>query len=112
MPGTALDVVGTVEPVVIVGGDTTMIGTAAAELTPRFWISVEPRGIPVRLLLPGDSAGADEAAGLLAPEPHIPDIPDVSIICEVADSAEEFVIAPVGDAVAVDPPPTDIPPPS
>jgi hypothetical protein len=110
--GTALDVVGTIEPVVIVGGDTTMVGTAAAELTPRFPISVEPRGIPVRLPLPGVDAGADEAERLLALEPHIPEIPDVSIICEVADIPEELGVAPVSDAVSVGPPPTDIPPPS
>jgi hypothetical protein len=34
--GTVFGIVGTIEPVVIVGGDTTMVGTAIAELTPRF----------------------------------------------------------------------------
>ena len=107
-----------IEPVVIVGGDTTMVGTAAAELIPRFPISVEPRGIPVRLPLPGVDAGAEEAARLLEPEPHMADIPDVSIIGEVVGTPEELgvapdvAVAPVADAVAVGAPATDIPPPS
>ena len=34
-------------------GNTLIVGTAAAELTPRLPISVEPRGIPGRETLPG-----------------------------------------------------------
>lgn len=35
-----------------VAGATLRVGTAAAELTPRFPISVESRGMPVRGVLP------------------------------------------------------------
>ena len=46
------------------------------------------------------------------PEPHIPDIPDVSIIGEVVGTSEELGVAPVAGAVVVGAPATDIPPPS
>src|SRR5215510_13599936 len=63
-------------------GDTLIIGTDAAELTPRLPISVDPNGIPVRATPPGVvgdvDVGVDDAARLPEPEPHIPDIPDVS----------------------------------
>jgi hypothetical protein len=65
------------------------MGTIAAELTPRLPISVDPNGIPVRAAPPGVmgivDVGADDAAMLLEPEPHIPDNPDVSSIPEVVD---------------------------
>jgi hypothetical protein len=54
-------------------------------------ISVEPIGIPVRAKPPGVignvdvDVGADDEAMLLEPEPHIPDIPDVSSIPEDVD---------------------------
>jgi len=64
------------------------------------------------LTLPGVDAGAEEAARLLGPEPHIPDIPDVSIIGEVVGTSEELGVAPVAGAVVVGAPATDIPPPS
>jgi hypothetical protein len=45
-------------------------------------ISVEANGIPVRATPPGVvgdvDVGVDDEAMLLEPEPHIPDIPDVS----------------------------------
>jgi hypothetical protein len=45
-------------------------------------ISVEANGIPVRTTPPGVvgdvDVGVDDEAMLLEPEPHIPDIPDVS----------------------------------
>jgi hypothetical protein len=41
--GTTVAVLGS-EPVL---GNTLIVGTAAAELTPRFPISVEPKGMPV-----------------------------------------------------------------
>src|SRR6267378_4247258 len=67
-------------------GNTPNVGTAGAELTPRLLISIEPNGIPVRAAPPGTvdvvdnvDVGADDAAMLLEPDPHVPDIPDVSI---------------------------------
>jgi hypothetical protein len=66
-------------------GTTPMVGTAAAELTPRLEISVDPRGSPVRGWPPGvvGAVGVDDIARLPAPEPHMPDIPDVSINADV-----------------------------
>ena len=117
----------------IVGGDvatvpgvrvTGIVGTGTAELTPRLPISIEPSGIPVRGAPPGavGEVGLEDAARLLEPEPHIPDIPAVSIIPDVTESPEvaETPVDMPGDA-AVPPaaPPvagiefaTDIPPPS
>ena len=72
-------------------GDTPIVGTAAAELTPRLLTSIEPNGIPVRAPPPGVvgvvdvDVGVDDEAVLLEPEPHIPDIPDVSSIPEDVD---------------------------
>src|SRR6195256_3631626 len=64
-------------------GNTPVVGTAGAELTPRLLISIEPNGIPVRATPPGVvgdvDVGVDDEAMLLEPEPHIPDMPDVSI---------------------------------
>jgi len=111
-------IVGTV-PTVPTVGDTPIVGTAAAELTPRLPISVDPIGIPVRAPPPGavDDVGIDDEVTLLEPEPHIPDDPDVSSIPEVvdvpdvADIPDEVdipdVAAEAGAAV-----PTAIPPPS
>jgi hypothetical protein len=102
-------------------GKTLIIGTAAAELTPRLPISVEPNGIPVRATPPGAvgdvDVGVDEEAMLLEPEPHIPDNPDVSTIGEAVDIPDvdevldivmESDMAPVAGVVL----PTVIPPPS
>jgi hypothetical protein len=70
-------------PTVPTMGNTPIVGTAGAELTPRLLISVEPNGIPVRATPPGVvgvvDVGLDDAAMVLEPEPHIPDMPDVSI---------------------------------
>ena len=63
-------------------GNTPVVGTAGAELTPRLLISIEPNGIPVRATPPGAvgdvDVGVDDEAMLLEPEPHVPDMPDVS----------------------------------
>jgi hypothetical protein len=71
------------------GGTAVIIGTAAAELTPRLPISKDPNGIPVRAPPPGVvedvDVGVDDAAMLLEPEPHMPDMPEVCIIPEVVD---------------------------
>jgi hypothetical protein len=73
----------------LVVGITLIVGTAAAELTPRLPISVEPSGIPVRAAPPGVvgevDVGVEEAAILLEPEPHVPDMPEVSSMPEVVD---------------------------
>jgi hypothetical protein len=85
--GAMVGIVGTNElgPTVPTMGNTPVIGTAGAELTPRLLISMEPNGIPVRAPPPGvvgnvdTDVGVDDEAMLLEPEPHIPDIPEVSI---------------------------------
>jgi hypothetical protein len=78
-------------------GDTLSVGTAAAELTPRFPISVDPIGIPVRATPPGAigdvDVGVEDAVMLLEPEPHIPDMPEVCSISEVADTPDVAEIA-------------------
>jgi hypothetical protein len=114
-----------------IGGATTpgvrvtgMVGTGAAALTPRLPISIEPRGMPVRGAPPGvvGEVGLEDAARLLEPDPHMPDIPAVSIVPDAIESPEvaEILADMPGDA-AVPPaaPPvtgiefaTDIPPPS
>jgi hypothetical protein len=77
------------EPTVPTTGNTPVIGTAGAELTPRLLISVESNGIPVRARPPGVvgavDVGVDDKAMLLEPEPHIPDIPEVSSIPEAVE---------------------------
>jgi hypothetical protein len=108
-------------------GDTVSVGTAAAELTPRFPISVEPNGIPVRAAPPGAvgdvDAGVEDDAMLLEPEPHIPDMPEVCSIPEVVDIPDVAEIpddvdgpgeADIPDvaAVAGAAVPIDMPPPS
>jgi hypothetical protein len=122
-PGVeSVGVAGIVEvPTLLVVGKTPIVGTAAAELTPRLPISVESSGIPVRAPPPGVvgdvEVGVDEEAMLLEPEPHIPDNPDVCSIPdvveipevdEVPDIAVESDVAPVAGIVL----PTAIPPPS
>ena len=112
-----LGIVGTGPPV-NTGGDALIVGTAAAELTPRLPISVDPSGIPARAAPPGvvGEVGVDDEAMLPEPEPHIPDKPDVSIIPEVADIPDEVDVAdddtamvPAVAGVAL---PVVIPPPS
>jgi hypothetical protein len=108
-------------------GDTPSVGTAAAELTPRFPISVDPNGSPVRAAPPtvvGEVVVGDEdAVMLLEPEPHIPDMPEVCSISEVLDTPDVAEIAdevespgevdiPDAAAVAGAAVPTPIPPPS
>jgi hypothetical protein len=89
--GERVGIVGTSElgPTVPTMGKTPVVGTAGAELTPRLLISIEPNGIPVRAAPPGVvgevDVGVDDEAMLLEPEPHIPDIPDVSGVPADAD---------------------------
>jgi hypothetical protein len=108
-------------PTVPTVGNTLMVGTAAAELTPRLPISVDPNGSPVRAAPPGVvgdvEVGVDDEAILLEPEPHIPDIPDVSSIPEVVDIPDvadipDEVDIPDVVAVAGAADPAAMPPPS
>jgi hypothetical protein len=94
-------------PTVNTGGDTLIVGTVAAELTPRLPISIDPSGIPVRAAPPGvvGDVGVDDEVMLLEPEPHIPDNPDVSIIPEVVDIPE---VADIPDDVEI-PDDVDVP---
>ena len=96
-------------------GDTLIVGTAAAGLTPRLPISIDPNGIPVRATPPGVvgdvDVGVEDEATLLEPEPHIPDRPDVSSVPEVVDTPDGADIPDVA-AVAGAPVPTATPPPS
>ncbi len=114
--------VGIVGAMVLMVGATPMVGTAAAELTPRLAISVEPIGIPVRATPPGATGdiGVDDAARLPEPAPHMLDVPEVSISADVGgmpddDIPDEFAAPAIGIAdivlcgVTV---PTATPPPS
>jgi hypothetical protein len=105
----------------LVVGSTLIVGTAAAELTPRLPISVDPSGSPVRATPPGAvgdvDVGVEEEAMLLEPEPHIPDMPEVSSIPEVVDIPDVANIPDDADiagivAVAGAVVPITIPPPS
>src|ERR1700742_413009 len=88
--GDATAVAGAVEiPGAFAVGRTLIIGTAAAELTPRLPISVDPSGIPVRAAPPGVvDMGVGEDATPLEPDPHIPDVPDVPSMSEVVASPD------------------------
>jgi hypothetical protein len=102
-------------------GVTLNVGTAAAELTPTLPISVDPIGIPVRAPPPGVvgdvDVGVEDAAMLLDPEPHIPDMPEVCSIPDVAEIPDDVEVPGEVDipgvaAVAGAAVPTPIPPPS
>ena len=99
-------------PTIPTMGDTLIVGTTAAELTPRLPISKDPNGIPVRAAPPGVvgdvDVGVDDEATLLEPDPHIPDNPDVSSIPEVVDIPD---VPDIPDVAGV-PLPMVIPPPS
>lgn len=68
-------------------GGTVIVGTVAAELTPRLPISVDPSGSPVRAAPPGvvGDVGVEDEITLLDPEPHIPDMPEVCSMPDVVD---------------------------
>jgi hypothetical protein len=87
------------------------VGTGAIELIPRLLISVEPSGIPARALALGvvDDVGIEDAATLFEPDPHIPDIPDVSITPEGVDIPELCSIPEVADMPDVDDGSDDMP---
>jgi len=104
-----------VSPTVPTVGDRPIVGTAAAELTPRLPISNDPNGIPVRAAPPGVvgdvEVGVDDEAMLLDPAPHIPDNPDVCSIPDVVDIPDVAMVPDVA-AVAGVAVPIAIPPPS
>lgn len=99
--------VGMADPMPPVRDLTVGVGTSAAELTPRLPISVEPKGTPTLGLPPGVVAavelGLDDAAMLLAPEPHMPDMPAVSSVPELVDIPALAVIPAVIEDVAAIP---------
>ena len=75
-------------------------------------ISVESSGMPARMLpavVVVADVGVDDAAKLLVPEPHIPDIPDVSSIPEVVDVPELCSIPELVDIPEVAESPGDMP---
>jgi hypothetical protein len=87
-------------------------GTASKVLMPRLLISVDPRGIPTPRLEPLTvDVGVDDAAGFVAPEPHMLERPEVSIMAVVVDIADPDiapdVAVPVGAlGVSESPPPS------
>jgi hypothetical protein len=104
-------------PTVPVTGNTLGNGTAGAEPTPRLLISMAPSGIPVRATPPGVvgdvDVGVDDAAMLVEPEPHIPDVPDVSSIPVMVDNPAVAGVIVIGDIpgevdVANMPAPTEV----
>jgi hypothetical protein len=116
--GETVGIVGIVElGTVPTKGNTLGSGTAGVELTPRLLISKDPNGMPVRAPPPGVvgdvDVGLDDAATLLEPEPHIPDIPEVSSIPEDIDvDIPGIAMVPGSAAVAGVEAPTAVPPPS
>ena len=102
--------VGVVAAMVLMVGPTVMVGTIAAELTPRLPISVEPIGMPVRATPPCVTAdvGVDDAARLLEPAPHMLWVPDVSIRADVGEMPDDDIAIVLGGVTV----PTGMPPPS
>ena len=96
--GVMAGTVGTVAAIVLTVGATAMVGTTAAELTPRLPISVEPIGMPVRITPPGATGevGIDDAARLPEPAPHMLDIPDVSIRADVGEMLDDDIADDIG----------------
>lgn len=96
-------IVGTVGATLPVTSGTTGVGSSAAELTPRLPTSVEPKGMPVLGLPPAVvgavEVGLEDAAMLLEPEPHMPDMPAVSSVPEVVGIPGVCVVA---DIIAID----------
>jgi hypothetical protein len=99
-------------PAIPAKADTLRVGTAAAELTPRLPISVDPIGMPVRATPPGAigdvDVGVDDAAVMFDPEPHIPDNPDVSSVPELVDIPDVTGVPGIAKVVGVVPPPSKV----
>jgi hypothetical protein len=97
--------VGTVGAMLPVISGAAGVGSSVAELTPRLPISVESSGMPVLGLPPGVvgavELGLEDAAMLLEPEPHMPDIPAVSRVPDVVDIPELCVIPDIDEVAAI-----------
>jgi hypothetical protein len=64
-------------------------GTANRLLRPRLPISVDPKGIPTpRPEPPALDVGVDEAARFVAPEPHMPERPEVPVMAVVVGNPD------------------------
>jgi hypothetical protein len=99
----SVGIVGIVAATAPTVGVTPIVGTAAAELTPRLPISVDPKGMPVRGMSPsvvGD-VGVDDAARLPEPAPHMLDIPEVSIRADVGGIPDDVDMPIDVDAPAI-----------
>jgi hypothetical protein len=94
--GDTVGIVGSNElgPTVPTMGNTPVVGTAGAELTPRLPISIEPNGIPVGAPPPGVvgivdvDVGVDDDAMLVEPEPHIPDVPSIPADVDIPNGTD------------------------
>jgi hypothetical protein len=108
-----MGIVGTneLDPAVPTTGSTPIVGTAGAELTPELLISVDSSGIPTRATPPGvvGDVGAVDETTLPEPDPHVPDIPDVSGIPGVVDIPDVADMPDNVDGNPVDSDPDDIP---
>jgi hypothetical protein len=106
--------VGIVGAMVLMVGPTVMVGTIAAELTPRLPISVEPIGMPVRGTPPGvvGDVGVDDAARLLEPAPHMLWVPEVSIRIDVGGIPDDDIPGIMDIVLCGVTLPTSTPPPS
>lgn len=97
--------VGTVGAMLPVTSGAAGAGSSVAELTPRLPISVESSGMPVLGLPPGVvgavELGLEDAAKLLEPEPHMPDMPAVSSVPDVVDIPEPGVIVDIDEVAAI-----------
>lgn len=98
---------GAVNATLPVTSGTAGVGTSAAELTPRFPISVESRGMPILGLPPivvgAVELGVEDAAMLSEPEPHMPDMPAVSSVPEVELCViPDIVVAAIPDDMLID----------
>ena len=115
--GVRAGITGTVGAMVLTIGVTPGVGTAAAELTPRLLISVEPSAMPVRGTPPA-VVGDVDAFMLPDPPPHMLDMPDVSINADVGAMPDDVDITGIADAPGIDIElcgvtfPTTTPPPS
>ena len=94
--GETVGIVGSNElgPTVPTTGNTPVVGTAGAELTPRLPISIEPNGIPVGAPPPGVvgivdvDVGVDDDAMLVEPAPHIPDVPSIPADVDIPNGTD------------------------
>jgi hypothetical protein len=104
----AAGMIGPLGTVVVTVGMALGPGTASKVLMPRLPISVDPNGIPTpRPELLAVEVGVDEAAGFVAPEPHMLERPEVSIMAVVVGNPDvaEPDASDVGAPVASESPP-------